>query len=214
LIKRSDGEDAPGSRQYSPMLATPAETVPSGADWRYEVKFDGYRALAYVRDGECRLVSRNGNDLTQRFAEVAKAVVAATKSPNAVLDGEVTRVDASGRASFSELQQGSGALVYYAFDLLELDGEPLLDTPLQERRQRLRTLLDGRNRTVSFSEDFDDGEALFRVAEERGLEGVVAKRAEHARSYQARFRPHAGFILANTLFAAIFVALALSASRG
>ena len=121
LIKRRDGEVEAAPREYSPMLATSADSVPTGSDWRYEVKFDGYRALAFVRAGDCRLVSRNGNDLTQRFAEVAKAVVSATKSPNAVLDGEVCRVDASGRASFSELQQGSGALVFYVFDLLDVD---------------------------------------------------------------------------------------------
>ena len=178
LIRRSDGETTSVSREYSPMLATQAESVPTGADWRYEVKFDGYRALAYVRGAECRLVSRNGNDLTQRFEPVAKAIVSATKSPNAVLDGEVCRIDENGRTSFSELQQGGGALVYYAFDLLEVDGEPLIGAPLHERKQRLRALLDGRNRTVSFSEDFDDGDALFRVAQERGLEGVVAKRAD------------------------------------
>jgi bifunctional non-homologous end joining protein LigD len=178
LIKRRDGDGAPAAREYSPMLATPADRVPTGPGWRFEVKFDGYRALAYLRGGECRLVSRNGNDLTQRFAEVAKAVAAATKSPNAVLDGEICRIDAEGRTSFSELQQGSGALVCFVFDLLELDGEPLVDAPLSERKQQLRALLDGRNRTVSFSEDFDDGDALFRVAQEKGLEGVVAKRAE------------------------------------
>jgi bifunctional non-homologous end joining protein LigD len=147
-------------------------------DWRYEVKFDGYRALAYVRGGDCHLVSRNGNDLTQRFDAVARAIVSATKSPNAVLDGEVCRVDATGRGSFSELQQGSGALVYFAFDLLEIDGEPIVEAPLHERKERLRDLLDGRNRTVKYSEDFDDGEALFRVAQENGLEGVVAKRVD------------------------------------
>ena len=159
------------------MLATAVERLPHGDEWRYEVKFDGYRALAHIRRGECRLVSRNGNDLTERFAEVAKAAVAATKSPNAVLDGEVCRVDATGRASFSELQQGSGVLVYYVFDLLEVDGEPLVGAPLSERKERLRALLDGRNKTVDFSDDFDDGDALFQVAEERGLEGVVAKKA-------------------------------------
>ncbi len=175
LIKRHD-EAAPVVTEYSPMLATAVERLPHGADWRYEVKFDGYRVLAHIRRGECRLVSRNGNDLTQRFELVAKAAVAATKSPNAVLDGEVCRVDASGRTSFSELQQGSGALVYYVFDLLEVDGEPLVEAPLSERKEQLRALLDGRNKTVTFSEDFADGDALFQVAEERGLEGVVAKK--------------------------------------
>jgi bifunctional non-homologous end joining protein LigD len=177
LIKRRDGEADAAPREYSPMLATSADSVPTGSDWRYEVKFDGYRALAFVRAGDCRLVSRNGNDLTQRFAEVAKAVVSATKSPNAVLDGEVCRIDANGRASFSELQQGSGALVFYVFDLLEVDGEPIIEAPFEERKDRLRALLDARNTTVRVSDDFADGAALFQAAQERGLEGVVAKRS-------------------------------------
>jgi bifunctional non-homologous end joining protein LigD len=178
LIKRRDGDTSEvATRRYRPMLATQEETVPHGDDWRYEVKFDGYRAIAYVHAGECELVSRNGNDLTQRFEQVAREVVKATKSPNAVLDGEVTRVDAQGRASFSELQRGSGALVYFVFDLLELDGESLVELPLTERKARLRKLLDGRNRCVSFSDDFDDGDALYEVARQNGLEGIIAKRA-------------------------------------
>ena len=96
---------------------------PRGDDWVFEVKFDGYRTLAYIRSGECRLVSRNDIDLTERFAEIAKEVVKAIRSPNAVLDGEICRLDPSGRSSFSELQQGGGPLVLYVFDLLELDGE-------------------------------------------------------------------------------------------
>ena len=178
LIKRRDGDTAEvAARRYRPMLATQEDKVPHGDEWRYEVKFDGYRAIAYVHAGECELVSRNGNDLTERFSQVAKEVVKATKSPNAVLDGEVTRVDAQGRASFSELQRGSGALVYFVFDLLELDGESLVELPLTERKARLRKLLDGRNKCVSFSDDFDDGDALYEVARQSGLEGIIAKRA-------------------------------------
>jgi bifunctional non-homologous end joining protein LigD len=178
LIKRRDDENGGEvvQRTYEPMLATLTDSVPTGGDWVFEVKFDGYRALAYLRDGACRLVSRNGNDLTERFAEVAREVVKATKSPNAVLDGEVCRLAASGRSSFSELQQGTGPLVYYAFDLLELDGESLLDLPLVERKERLRRLLDGRNRTVHLSEHFEDGKALLGAAVEQGLEGIMAKR--------------------------------------
>jgi bifunctional non-homologous end joining protein LigD len=188
LIKRRDGDEAPSTTEYRPMLATAAESLPHGSDWRYEVKFDGYRALAYVRGGEPRLVSRNGNDLTQRFEAVAKAVVSATKTPNAVLDGEIARIDSTGRTSFSELQQGNGSLVYYVFDLLEVDGEPLVEAPLTERKERLRALLDGRNRTVFLSEDFEDGDALLEAARERGLEGVVAKRASSV--YRAGKRTH------------------------
>jgi bifunctional non-homologous end joining protein LigD len=179
LIKRHDGdEDDTVQAEYAPMLASLAQEIPPGEGWSYEVKFDGYRAIAYVRGGECELVSRNGNKLTERFPSIAKDIVKATKSPNAVLDGEVCRIDAStGRATFSELQQGTGALVYYAFDLLELDGTPLVGEPLEVRRATLRKLLDARTKTVSFSESFDDGDALFDVAKEQGLEGVIAKRA-------------------------------------
>ena len=186
LIKGHDEDGAAtpaAGRDYAPMLATLEEHVPRGGDWTFEVKFDGYRALAYVRAGECTLRSRNGNDLTQRFAAVAREIVKATKTPNAVLDGEVCRLDERGRASFSELQQGQGPLVYYAFDLLETDGEPLLELPLAERKRRLAKLLDRRNRIVRYSDDFDDGDALFGAATEQGLEGIMAKRATSA--YQA-----------------------------
>jgi bifunctional non-homologous end joining protein LigD len=179
LIIRSQDEDAPApaeQRRYKPMLATLAETLPRGTDWEFEVKFDGFRALAYVRGGECELISRNGNVLNDRFAEVVPAIVKAVKTPNAVVDGEITRVDPSGKTSFSELQQGTGPLVFFAFDLLELDGESLLALPLEERKKRLKTLLDKRVKSVSYSESFDDGQALFHVAQEQHLEGVVAKR--------------------------------------
>src|SRR4051794_24495046 len=181
LIKRRDGEDAGADEPpetYRVMMATLEERVPRGEGWLFEVRWDGYRALAYLRGGECRLVSRNGNDLTQRFGAVAKAIVKATKSPHAVLDGEVCALDEQGRASFSAMQQGSGPLVFYAFDLLELDGEPLVDLPLTERRARLEELLDRRNRTVRLSETFDDGVALAEAAEAQGLEGIMAKRAD------------------------------------
>jgi bifunctional non-homologous end joining protein LigD len=178
LIKRT-GAGPEGSTQgkYSPMLATLGDRVPGGDQWLFEVKFDGYRALAYVRHGDCRLMSCNELDLTERFAAVATEIAKATKSPDAVLDGEICRLDSNGRSSFSELQQGSGPLVFYAFDLLELDGEPLVELPLSERKRTLQKLLDGRNRTVRFSSDFDDGEALLAAASENNLEGIIAKRA-------------------------------------
>jgi bifunctional non-homologous end joining protein LigD len=95
-----------------------------------------------------------------------------------VLDGEVCALDEEGRSSFSVMQQGKGPLVYYAFDVLEVDGEPLLELPLRERRARLADLLDLRDGTVRLSEAFDDGEALYAAAQEQGLEGVIAKKAE------------------------------------
>ena len=162
------------------MLATLADDLPKGGDWLYEIKWDGYRAVGYVRGGEARLVSRNGNDLTARFPDVAKALAKAARSPNCVVDGEVCALDDEGRPSFSAMQQGKQGtpLVYAVFDVLEIDGTPVLDLPLTERRARLEALIDARQKTIQVSGFFDDGEALLAAAVERGLEGVMAKRPE------------------------------------
>jgi bifunctional non-homologous end joining protein LigD len=182
LRKRDeDGDAGSASRsEYAPMLATLTEDVPRGAGWSFEVKWDGYRALAYVRGSETTLVSRNRNDLTSRFASVASAVSRATRSPDCVLDGEVCALDENGRSSFSAMQQGKPGtpIVYYAFDVLEVDGEPLIELPLVERRKRLEQLLDKRNRVVRLSEAFDDGKALYEAAKQQRLEGIMAKRLE------------------------------------
>jgi bifunctional non-homologous end joining protein LigD len=179
LVRKKQEEPAPraSSARYRPMLATLAEDVPHEKGWLFEVKFDGFRALAYVH-GDVRLESRNGNDLTERFRTVAQALPRAVRSPDCVLDGEVCALDEQGRSSFSEMQRGSGRLVYYVFDLLEADGERLVDLPLSERRKRLEKLVDRRNQTVRLSETFADGEALLQAATKQGLEGVVAKRAD------------------------------------
>jgi bifunctional non-homologous end joining protein LigD len=176
LRKREEGATSASRRTYRPMLATLTDTLPTGEGWEYEPKWDGYRALGYVRGGEARLVSRNGNDLTERFASVARELVQALRTPDAVVDGEVVALDAHGKASFSAMQQGSTHLAYEVFDLLEADGEPLVDLPLTERRARLGKLL-ARNPVVQLSGSFGDGEALLEAAREQGLEGVMAKRA-------------------------------------
>jgi bifunctional non-homologous end joining protein LigD len=182
LIIRKRDEAAAGTRPkpapYVPMLATLVEDVPKGPGWLFEVKWDGYRATATVAEAEATLTSRRGNDLTERFAGVAKEIGRAVKTPSCVLDGEICALDEEGRSSFSEMQKGSDTLVYYVFDLIELEGEPLLDLPLTERRARLEKLVDRRNRTVRVSETFDDGEALLVAAEEQELEGIIAKRAD------------------------------------
>jgi bifunctional non-homologous end joining protein LigD len=182
LRKRDDGAASGPRRVYRPMLATLTEELPRGEGWQFEPKWDGYRALAYVRGGEAKLVSRRGNDLTERFALVAKELPKALRTPDAVLDGEVVALDAKGKTSFSAMQQGSAQLAYEVFDLLEADGEPVVDLPLTERRLRLEKLLT-RNPVVQLSGSFDDGEALLEAAEAQGLEGVMAKRS--ASRYQA-----------------------------
>jgi bifunctional non-homologous end joining protein LigD len=188
LIIRKRETDGSGSaaaapqRRYQAMLATlaSADELPAGEDWVFEVKWDGYRALGYVRGGEATLVSRNGNDLTQRFLNVAKELAKAIKTPDCVLDGEICALDEQGRPSFSAMQQGKPGtpIVYEIFDLLELDGEPLVDLPLRERRKRLEAVLDRRNQTVRLSEQFEDGAALYEAAKQQQLEGIVAKRLD------------------------------------
>jgi len=181
LRKREQGATEPGPRRrYKPMLATLADDIPSGEAWVYEVKWDGYRAIADVRGSETTLTSRNDNDLSGRFESVAREISRALKTTDCVLDGEVCALDEQGRATFSAMQQGKSGTryVYVAFDLLEVEGEPLTDLPLDDRRERLKALLDRRNQNVQFSESFDDGEALFHAAEEQGFEGIMAKRAD------------------------------------
>jgi bifunctional non-homologous end joining protein LigD len=180
LIVRKRDTEATGPtgprRDYKPMLASLTDALPSGTDWTYEVKWDGYRALARVTSNEATLLSRNDNDFTERFDVVARALPHALRTPDCVLDGEVCALDERGRASFSAMQQGGATLVYYVFDLLELEGVPLVDLPLRERRERLEALLVPGNQHVRLSESFDDGAALFKAAQDAGLEGIMAKR--------------------------------------
>ncbi len=201
--KRDQGEATGVVRRYRPMLATLATELPRGSDWVFEPKWDGYRAIAYVNQGDAEVVSRHQNDLTGRFADVASALPRALRSPSCVLDGEVCALDEDGRASFSLMQQGAGRLVYYVFDLLSLDGQPLVDLPLSDRRRHLEDLLDRRSRTIRLSETFEDGEALFEAAEEQGFEGVMAKRSrsryEERRSrnwLKVKVRPGQEFLVA------------------
>jgi bifunctional non-homologous end joining protein LigD len=181
IRKREEDGAVPRSRSaYEAMLATLAQAIPSGKGWLFEVKWDGYRALAYLEGGEARLVSRNANDLTARFPQVAKELAKAVKTPDCVLDGEICALDENGRPSFSAMQQGKPGtpIVYEVFDVLEVEGEPLVALPLVERRKRLEGLLDRRNKTVKLSEVFEDGKALYEAAMQKGLEGVIAKRGD------------------------------------
>jgi bifunctional non-homologous end joining protein LigD len=187
LLLRKDGATGASSDSYRPMLASAAETLPEGADWLYELKLDGYRALAFVRGGETVLRSRNGNDLTERFQSVAAAIGVAARTPDCVLDGELCALDEGGRTSFSALQRGTGSLVYYVFDVLEVDGAAVVDRTTVQRRALLAELVEP-SAVVRVSVAFDDGAALLRAAVEQGLEGVVAKRAtaRYARGRRTR----------------------------
>jgi bifunctional non-homologous end joining protein LigD len=185
LLRKRDDERAAAAtparraprRTYRPMLATLAEELPGGSGWLFEVKWDGYRAIVTLSGGEATLRSRRDQDLTPRFPSVARALGQAVRTPNCVLDGEVCALDEEGRSSFSAMQQGGHPLVFYAFDVLEIEGEPVIGLPLAERHERLRELLTPGDQVVRLSETFDDGPALYAAAIEQRLEGVMAKKA-------------------------------------
>ena len=180
IRKREPGEPAPGPaeppRRYAPMLAALVDDLPTGDAWAFEIKWDGYRALTRLSGGDVEMWSRGGKDLGERFAPVRRRLARAIRTPDCVLDGEVCALDPDGVPRFGLLQRGEGAMVYYLFDLLEADEEPLLERPWSERRARLRDLVVADDPVVRLSEDFPDGEALRELARARGLEGVVAKR--------------------------------------
>ncbi len=122
---------------YAPMLAGTAQSVPPGDGWRFEVKWDGFRAIARVEDGDVRLWSRNGKRLEGTHDEIARALPAALTSSDCVLDGELCAFDENGVPSFALFQQGKGAIAYVVFDLLELGGERITGEPWLRRRERL-----------------------------------------------------------------------------
>jgi bifunctional non-homologous end joining protein LigD len=176
----ASGQKGSARRRYAPMLATLAQEVPRGDGWVFEIKWDGYRIVSRIAESEAELRTRKDQDYTQRFANVARELPKALKTPDCVVDGEVCALDENGRPSFSAMQQGKSGtpIVYFVFDLLEVDGGPIIDLPLAERRKRLEQLLDRRNKTVRLSETFDDGKALLKAAKDQRLEGIVAKRLE------------------------------------
>jgi bifunctional non-homologous end joining protein LigD len=159
------------------MLATTADLLPVGGGWTYEIKWDGYRALAEKQGARIRLISRNQKNLTDDYPSVIAALATITE-PSVILDGEIVALDATGRPSFHALQHRSVkglVLTYVAFDVLAIGQRSLLSEPLSARRRHLTSVLT--RSTVMQSETLSgDPEAIERAIREFGLEGVMAKR--------------------------------------
>ncbi|GAB4093387.1 DNA ligase-like domain-containing protein [Flaviaesturariibacter terrae] len=170
----------PMPQDLKPMLATLAADAFSDAGWQFEIKWDGYRALAYVDKGKVSLRSRNNLSFNEAYAPVVNAL----KSWNvpAVLDGEIVVLDEEGRADFSALQQWKrtkkGHLYFYVFDLLWIDGIDLRGKPLSERRALLKGLLP-EGTLLRYSEAIEEyGKDFFEMVRKNGLEGMIAKRRD------------------------------------
>ncbi len=194
--------ELPGARKarqpakLKPQLATLADAAPSADGWLHELKFDGYRILAFLKDGKVRLVSRNAKDWTRKFPTIVKAV-AALPIKNAILDGEVVVLNDKGLSDFQMLQNtlksgGDDALVYYVFDMPHCDGYDLTATPLVDRKAPLQQLLaasgEGNGGLLRYSDHVvGEGQTVFEQACRGDMEGIVCKRAD-ATYEQARSR--------------------------
>jgi bifunctional non-homologous end joining protein LigD len=161
------------------MMAVAAATLPIGPAWSYEVKWDGYRAIAIKDQDKVILVSRNLRDVTSQYPAVA-AAVASLRSLRATLDGEIVALDERGRPSFQALQhrtRTSLQIVYFAFDLLNLEGRDVMRLPLAERRIALASVVEGS--PVMLSEPLPGTpKQIERAVRRLGLEGVMAKRRD------------------------------------
>src|ERR1019366_2988014 len=171
-------EEKPMPTVIHPMLATPSAKAFDDSDWLFEIKWDGYRAVAFIEDGRVRLVSRNQNDLTAQFPELG-SLPQFVKAQRAILDGEIVALDEEGRPSFSLMQQRTGfqpgkrrlprregvPVIYYAFDLLYLDGLDLRRVALEQRKQLLQGRI-GAGEILHFSDHYaEKGLALFEAAQ-------------------------------------------------
>jgi bifunctional non-homologous end joining protein LigD len=166
------------------QLAKLVNAVPEGNDWLYEMKYDGYRIMAFVEGNSVRLQTRNGNDYTKRFQSIASSVVDWANGRAMVLDGEMVVVDESGRTDFQALQTymrnpGAQDLTYIIFDLLALDGLDLRGNQLIDRKEKLEMLMKEAPKNLVYSRHVPgNGEKSFEAACSLGMEGIVGKKAD------------------------------------
>ncbi len=188
----SFGKPARMPRTLKPMLAHAVDGVFSSPGWLFEPKLDGFRALAFLQDGNVRLISRTGKDMTKNFRGIADDL-SVLPHREMVLDGEIVALGENGLPDFVLLQNNAGmykvpgaesvsvkaaTVAYYPFDILYLDGRDLRQAPLHQRKHALRLAVPPSERIRSMEYVEGEGEAFFRVAEHLGLEGIVAKRRD------------------------------------
>jgi len=163
-----------------PMLATLVDEPFSDDNWQFELKLDGYRALAYLKSGKADVRSRNNNSFNKKFSDIQQAL--AEWKINAVIDGEIVVLNEEGVPDFNSIQlwekRQQGQLVFYAFDLLWFEGHDITQEPLHLRRDILRQLMP-ESGMIRFSDHIDDiGKEFFDVAKKNNLEGIIAKKKD------------------------------------
>jgi bifunctional non-homologous end joining protein LigD len=163
-----------------PMKATMA-SLPAGDDWAFEVKWDGYRTIAFVDDGHVRLQSTAGHDVSARWPEIG-SLAGSVNATSAILDGELVALDEAGRPNFNRLQAsgvGSGyETAFYLFDVLQVDGTDTIALPYLDRRRLLEGLVEAGDNWMVPSFHVGGGAELLAATAEQQLEGVIAKRVD------------------------------------
>ena len=179
-----------------PMLATLVEEPFSDPDWLFEIKWDGVRALAWVRDGRVKLRSRTGRDVTQQYPELG-VLPARVRTSSTILDGEIVVLDRDGRSNFERLQarinidlpseilQKQAPVTYYIFDIVYIDGYDLRAVPLLERKKLLRRVLESAPLCIYADHQLEKGKEIFAAARHHHLEGVIGKQI-HSRYFETR----------------------------
>jgi bifunctional non-homologous end joining protein LigD len=176
---RSKGKEKLAKYQQ-PMLATLGNKAFDNSDWIFEIKWDGYRAIAEIRDDDIQLYSRNGLSFKQLYPIIANEL-SKLKTP-AVLDGEIVVFNENNKPDFQQLQQfgelKKGSLIYYVFDCLSIDGKSITTLPLTERKKKLKHLLPKSN-IIRYADHVEEnGIAFFNAAASNDLEGIIAKRSK------------------------------------
>ena len=189
LLKGAKKQKIPAG--IKPMLATLVDEPFDDPDWVYEVKWDGYRALGFVNNGEVELLSRNNKSFNQKFYPIHQ--ILGKWKINALLDGEILVLNEKGISNFGSLQnwrsEADGELVFYVFDILWYEGKNLTSLPLIERQKILKEILPTTDDNVRVSKVFSaSGKDFFKAAERMGLEGIIAKKANSVYSANMRSR--------------------------
>jgi bifunctional non-homologous end joining protein LigD len=167
-------------KKISPELATLVDKAPEGKEWVHEVKFDGYRLIAFKQNKQTKLFTRNQNDWTDKFTKIA-AMINKLKIKDAIFDGEIVVLDQQHRSNFQLLQNSiksglAGEFIYYIFDLLYYDKYDLRNLSLLERKKMLQKLLPKNHHYLRFSDHvFGSGKQIFKKSCQLGLEGIVSK---------------------------------------
>jgi len=178
ILKKA--QPTPMPKNIEPMLATLVSEPINEAEWVYEMKWDGYRAVAYIKNNKVDICSRNNKSFNQKFYPLHEALE--QWNINAVVDGEIVVVNEQGLPDFSGLQlwrsEADGQLFYYLFDILWLDGYSIMHLPLEERKELLKSIIPKGSSHLRFSDIIEDnGDKAFELAKQLHLEGVMAKKS-------------------------------------